>query len=190
MSRNREYNPTERTAKRAAELWKRMLRRPKFDNGDQSGNSGVAVMLAHMIPTNITEELLDAFADKLVSLIMTPDEKDPEYFPNSRMHVDYGPCHVLSGAAESVGLKIEFPWQTNMWVHADSLSVRHGYGAETVFHYALENGKWLVTTLSGPEIDKIKRYVVDGTLPEFKVESEIPEVIKLKGIALEYDLPE
>lgn len=168
--RDTSYNPTERTAKRAAELWKSMLEQPKFDNGDNSFQGGMAAAMATMIPTNTTTELLDAFAEKLVERIMTPSERDPEYFDSANLCVDYGPCPALAESAEAVGLKCQFPWKTNMWVHANDLSLRHGYGAETVYHYALENGKWLVTTLAGSEIEAIKKYVVDGTPLEFRVE--------------------
>jgi hypothetical protein len=57
-----------------------------------------------------------------------------------------------------------------MWIGEDYISVSAGYAAASVYHYPLDNGKWLVTCLSGPEIAKIKKFVTDGTLPEFTVE--------------------
>lgn len=164
------YNPTKKTADRAAELWRSMLSRPKFDNGDSSSNGGIASMMATMIPTNTTAALLDAFAEKLSERILTPSERSPDYFDCANLSVDYGPCMALSECAESVGLDCQFPWKTTMWVHADSVSVRNGYGAETIYHYALSNGKWLITTLQGSAIEDIKKHVVEGTPLEFKVE--------------------
>ncbi len=164
------YKPTERTARKAAELWKNMLRSPKFDNGDTSPMGDMATMLAEMIPVNTSDDLLEAFAEKLAERIMTPSEKYPEYFENATLRVDYDPDLTLSECADEVGLICQFPWKTNMLVRSNVVSVSHGYGAEQVNHYALDNGKWLVTTLSGSDIEKIKKFVTDGTLPEFTVE--------------------
>lgn len=168
--RDSNYNPTARTARKAAELWKNMLRGPKFDNGDTSLSGGMATVLAGMIPVNTTDELLGAFADKLAERIMTPSETSPDYYNSASLHVDYGPDLALSECADAVGLKCQFPWKTNMWVRGDMVSVSYGYGAEAVNYYALDNGKWLVTTLSGSDVEKIKKFVTDGTLPEFTVE--------------------
>jgi len=147
-----------------------MLDQPKFDNGDSSLHGFMAVSLVESIPTNTTPDLLDAFGEELVKRILTPSDHDPEYFEGSNLSVDYNPCPALSESAFAVGLECGFPWKTTMWVYADSISLRHGYGAKTVFHYALGNGKWLVTTLSGSEIELIKKHVTDGSPLEFRVE--------------------
>jgi hypothetical protein len=147
-----------------------MLRSPKFDNGDSGPVGGMASVMAMMIPTNTTDELLDKFAEELAKRIMTPSPDDPEYFPNASLHTDYGPDRVLADVAESVGLDCQFPWKTNMLVYGDYVSARCGYGASEVYHYALDNGKWLVACLHGPEMEKIKKFVTDGTLPEFMIE--------------------
>jgi hypothetical protein len=162
--------PSDLLVKRAVELWKRMLRSPKFDSGDNGPTGGMASMLASMIPTNTTEELLDAFGEELAKKILAPSEHNRDYYPNTGLHVDYGPDKNLSDAAEAAGLKVQFPWKTNMWIGEDYISVRYGYSAEVVYHYPLNDGKWLVTYLSGSEIEKIKKFVADGTLPEFTVE--------------------
>lgn len=168
--RDSKYKPTIKTARRAAELWKKMLTNPKFDNGDDSVTGFMTASLASMIPTNTTEELLDAFVEKLVEKIMTPSAHNPDFHDSSNLSVDYGPCQALADSAKAVGLNCQFPWKTSTRVYSDEVHVRHGYGAETIFHYALDNDKWLVTTLSGSEIEKIKRYIVDGDLLEFTVE--------------------
>lgn len=164
--------PTELTARRAAEIWKGMLRAPKFDNGDDSSTGCMASMMARMIPGNITEERLDAFGERLVQLIMTPSGNNGSYFPDCSLFVDYGPCVALRDAAMQAGLDCEFPWKTHVHVGEGYVSVRHGYSAEPAFHYPLGDGKWLVTPLNGhaSEIEKIKRFVIDGTLPEFTVD--------------------
>ena len=163
-----EYNPSEHTAARAALLWKRMLANPKFDNGDKGFTGIMAAGLAAMIPANTTADLLDAFEVKLREAILTPDERG--YFEAGRLSVDYGPDHILDATAKAVGLKVEFPWKTSMSIHRDYLTVRGGYSAETLNHYRLPNGKWLVTSLYGSEIEKIKKFAMDGTVPTFTVE--------------------
>jgi len=165
-----EHKPTERTAKRAAELWKRMLAKPKFDNGDNSLTGGMAVAMVSMIETNTSTELLDAFGEKLVEKIMTPCERSPDYYEATRLIVDYGPCPALDEAAKEVGLKVQFPWKTSVNVYSDTVTARYGYSAETINHYALKDGRWLITTLSGSAVEDIKSHVVDGTPLEFTVE--------------------
>lgn len=162
--------PSDLLVKRAVELWKRMLRSPKFDNGDPSPVGGMASMMAMMIPTNTTEELLDKFGEELEKNILTPSEHSRDYYPNTSLHVDYGPDKAIGDAAEAAGLQCQFPWKTNMWIGDGCVSVSAGYAAANVYHYPLSDGKWLVTSLSGSEIEKIKKFVTDGTLPEFTVE--------------------
>lgn len=163
-------NPTLRTAKKAAELWKSMLRKPTFDNGDKSEAGLFTSMLASLSPSNATDEILNVFGEKLTEKILTKSDKYPEYYPNTTLGSDYGPDLTLDQCANESGLKCQFPFKTVVWVMSDCVQVRNGYGAEAVFHYALDNGKWLVTTLCGSEIEKIKKYVTDGTPLEFKVE--------------------
>lgn len=167
--RNQEaYLPTQRTAERAAELWKRMLRSPKYDNGDASPAGGLAMMMAHAIPSNVDEEKLTVFGQELAKCLMT---RDAHGWCDTHLGVDYGPCKTLADCAKAAGLLVEFPWKTTMHVYADHLSLAYGYGAEHLNHYALSDGRWLITNLYGRDIEKIKSFVMDGTLPEFVVES-------------------
>jgi len=165
-----EMVPSEHTAARAALLWRKMLASPVFDNGDNSFAGVMSQGLAAMIPTNTNDTLLEQFEAKLREVIVTPDAERKDYYPASYLSVDYGPCEPLENAAKAVGLNVQFPWKTNMNVYRDYLTLRAGYSSETQYHYRLDNGKWLVTTLNGSEVEKIKRYVLDGTLPEFSVE--------------------
>lgn len=166
------YNPTERTAKKAAEIWKGLLRAPKYDNGDHGPTGAMTQFLVSKLKSNATEEILEVFGEELVKLILTPSDTSPDYYPNSRLHVDYDPCKPLRTAAEIAGLKMEFPWKTNMNIHADFVSVAAGYGSDWVNHYALDNGKWLVTTItaSHTELEMIKAHVMAGAPLTFKVE--------------------
>tara|TARA_R110002096_G_scaffold66682_2_gene162194 strand:- start:22071 stop:22490 length:420 start_codon:yes stop_codon:yes gene_type:complete len=132
--------------------------------------------MASMIATSMVvapeEDKLEKFGELLVDAIMTPSEDSPDYYPNTTLGSDYGPDRVLSDAAEAAGLKCQFPWKTTMWVYGDSVSVSYGYGTEAERHYLLENGNWLITTLCGSDIDKIKKFAVDSTLPEFNIETK------------------
>lgn len=168
--RNHQNAPSLKTAERAAEIWKEMLRAPKFDNGDSSFSGGMASALASMIPTNTTDELLDAFAEDLVKRIMMPSEEYPDYFSNLMLNVDYGPCRALQASADAVGLKAEFPWKTMVHVFNDFVSVTAGYAAETVYHYALADGRWLVTALMGADIEMIKDHVTTGAPLSFRID--------------------
>lgn len=156
-------------ANKAADIWKSLLKSPVYDNGDKSENGILATALAMQLPSNTTDELLDKFKEALVKKL---SEKWDEGGMHFWMDVDYGPCGILDEAAEEAGLNVQFPWKTSVSIHLESkaVSVSAGYGAEDIIHYDLENGKWLVTTLHGSEVEKIKDHVVNGTPLEFKVE--------------------
>ena len=85
------------------------------------------------------------------------------------LSVDYHPDKTLSTAAKAAGLQMEFPWKTTMWLSAGSLSLSAGYGAGSVYHYPLNDGRWLVTRLYGEDIGKVVDYVQGGK-PEFTIE--------------------
>jgi hypothetical protein len=157
--------PTAVEARYAAELWKQMLRSPKYDNGDNTFGGTVASVLATKIPSNVTEEKLEAFGEHLVKGILATAEE----WGSVSLYVDYGPTQELSDAADAAGLKMEFPWKTDVTVEAGKVGVRQGYAAEAVYHYLLDDGRWLLASLCGADVEKIKRYVTDGTLPEFRV---------------------
>jgi len=154
--RNEDREPTEQTARRAVELWKRLLKNPKYDNGAEDQANKMAQLLAMGLNKNNTDEKLKAFGDELFKKIMNKDE--PNYSRTS-LCVDYGPDKTLDDCAKAAELKMEFPWKTNMYIYKDSVSVRAGYGAESENHYPLGDGRWLVTTLSGSDIDQVIEYV-------------------------------
>ena len=161
--------PTERTADRAVELWKRMLRNPKYDNLGNTGTtqerrtSEMASLMAMTISSNVTEENLEKFGAELKRRILDESRRT--------LGADYGPDRILSECAEAAGLEVEFPWKTVMHVYDDRVSLSYGYGAEDEYHYPLEDGRWLVTKLLGSDIDKVIEYVNGGS-PEFHVEEQ------------------
>ena len=165
----KEYQPNQQIVERAAELWVRMLRRPKYDNGDNSDAGFFAQVLVRQIRSNVTEEKLEAFRASLINRLMKPNERG---YYETVLCVDYSPGGALADAAEEVGLKMEFPWKTDMYLSDRHLSLSAGHCAETKCHYPLSDGRWLITTLSGSEITKVIEYV-EGGKPEFEIESQV-----------------
>lgn len=170
---NDEWTPSEATAKRAAELWKRMLSNPKYDNVGENPSpqdaltGALARSLVAQVPNNAHDGMLEKFADLLEHKLL--DTAVAEY-ERGCISVDYGPCPLLKDVADRVGLEMEFPWKTTMWVRRNYVSVSAGYGAEPVYHYPLVDGRWLVTTLQGSDIQKVIECVETGVLPEFEIE--------------------
>lgn len=166
ICREERYTPSPVTARRAADLWRRMVESPIFDNGDRSEQGFFCKAMAESIPTESDEAKLDAFRDRLEAALL--DESIRPY-DRSGLHVDYHPDEILAQAAE--GTKIRFPCKTNMWVYNDHIGVSAGYGAETVNHYPLSEGRWLITTLSGSteEMAKVIQ-LVEGGCELFEVE--------------------
>lgn len=165
------YKPEEKIVDRAVELWKRMLKNPKFDNGDSSPTGFFAGAMAKMIPNNATDEVLQAFGEHLKNALMNIDPEYKSEYYHSYLSVDYGPDKVLHTAAEKAGLKMEFPWKTTMHLWTDHVSVSAGYGAESIYHYPLSDGRWLMTTLSGSDISKIIAYC-EGQELAFEIEGQ------------------
>ena len=106
----------------------------------------------------------------------------------NNLHVDYGPDMLLSQAAEEAGLKMEFPWKTNMWLHNDCVAVRNGYAAPVQYHYPLDEDsqQWCVTTMSGTDGDRqlllnSVRYL--GNPLELEIDNDVPNLLG-KALAL------
>lgn len=169
MYREEDYQPSPRTAKRAAFLFTELCRKPKFDNGDLSLTGMMCQTLAERLPHEPDGQKLIAFRDGLEQFLLEEDDKG---YRHASLDVDYGPSLYIANIADRIGLKVQFPWKTNVWAYRDHVTVRAGYTAETIYHYALDGGKWLVTSLSGSEVEKIKKFVLTGEVPSFTVESE------------------
>ena len=162
-----QYKPNEKIIDRAVEIWKRALLDTKYDNGDDSFQGGFASVLASMLPNNANEENLNKFGEYLKESLMNPiDNKDWYY---TSIGVDYGPDQILAESAEKAGLKVQFPWKTNMHLYETHVSFSHGYNGEHINHYPLSNDKWLITSLKGSDINKVIEYV-EGGKPIFKIE--------------------
>lgn len=164
--------PNERITDRAVALWIRMLRNPKYDNMGETGTpeerqiNAMAGKRASMRSSNATNDILALFGKELRRRIL--DSEQPLYSRTS-LSVDYGPDTILADAAEHAGLEMQFPWKTNIYIRSTCLSVSFGYGAEAVYHYPMDDGRWLVTCLHGSDIHKVIDYVTGGA-PAFDVE--------------------
>lgn len=158
-----EYKPNPIIIARAAELWKRALAAPIYQNeepGFESRPNIMAGMLAAQMAKNNTPDVLDKFGAALVEILMRPREGS-RYF-EQHASVDYGPDRVLQDAADAAGLKMEFPWKTNMTLDTDCVSFSMGYSAPRKYHYPLSGGRWLITTLYGDDMAKIIARVEAG----------------------------
>ena len=181
------YTPNERIVDRAVEIWKRLLREPKFDNGDKSFTGLMGQTFAGMVndkTNNSTDEILDKFGVELKVLLMSevtleelqgkpPAEKPFPYYHNS-LGVDYGPDWILSAAAQRAGLTTQFPWKTNMSISENYVCLGSGYAAPWVYHYPLKDGRWLLAKLSGEDVAKVIEYVEGGS-PVFEIEETVVE---------------
>lgn len=180
----KEYRQNEIIVDRAVAVWQRLLESPTYDNGDSSLTGFVASSMARMIPSNANAAKLAAFGAALKRLLMTPH---PEYgyYPTG-LCTDYGPEGTLNQAAEESGLKMEFPWKTNSWLHEDCFAISAGYRAASVYHYPMPDGRWLLTTLHGSTEDnaKLVEYAAGGR-PEFTIEDPDPGYVQAaEGIAV------
>ena len=158
-------NPTKETAKYAANIVKEWLEEVSFmDNGEQDLKRKMFMDVMSMkIQENnpISKETIEAFTEDLEQEIL---KEDDGYHPMGSIHIDYGPFKELADLADKHGIHYShFPIKTTMFIDQDHISVSKGYGSPYTYHYLLENGKWLITTLSGKDIDKIKDHIVNGT---------------------------
>lgn len=160
-----EYKPNPIIIARAAELWKRALAAPIYQNEEPGHETGLNMMTgmlaAKMAAQNApTPEALDKFGAALIESLMQPREGG-RFFERS-LTVDYGACEMLRAAAEKAGITMDFPWKTYMRIEDDSVSFSMGTGARRLYHYPLSGGRWLITTLSGDDMAKIIAQVEAG----------------------------
>jgi hypothetical protein len=96
------------------------------------------------------------------------------YWWRAILGVDYHPDLTLRYAAERAGLPSSlFSWKTTMFMTTRYVSCSIGYGAPDEYHYPLGAGRWLITDLrcDGKDIEAVKAAVLDGRLPELRVET-------------------
>lgn len=129
----------EEIAKIAATWWADKVAKPKFDNGDNSDNGGMAQLLAALGTKPVGIEAREKFISELKSKIEKRIYWEPKYerVPRMVLSVDYGPDKDLYEAAEAAGVnKMNFPWKTTMWIDKNHVSVSYGYRTPEEILYA------------------------------------------------------
>lgn len=189
----------DRILDRAIELWVRALGKPKFDNGDNSFMGAIGKSLceqnADFAKNNISdynaslEKFRHALGGKLKFLRDNHEEKRPPeeiqkekdtgknwvsevYYQINTLTVDYHPCGILMEAATEAGLSESlFSIKSSIsFYNNKAVQERFGYASETIYHYPLPNGEWLITKLQGEDMDKIINAALEGRLPELTIE--------------------
>ena len=107
----------ETAIKTAAKWWTDKLRqRAPHDNGDNSRSNQLAMILADMLTTPMSEDQLNRFQKSLEEGIDQDLKKYGDAFGVS-MGCDYGPCNLLSAAAEQAGINPHnVPYKTHTYI--------------------------------------------------------------------------
>lgn len=168
---------------RAVELWCRMLSKPIFDNGDNSETGLMATAMIGQLQGDspIPASAIENFRALLIKELRYRRDHDGEasgdadgstiYF-RTGLSCDYNPDEILSRIAVAAGVPhTAFSWKTTVWMEEDCVSVSQGYAAENIYHYPLDDGRWLICALRGSEITDVIKAVEEGRLPELTVEA-------------------
>ncbi len=166
--------------KKAVDLWCKQLLSPFFDNGDNSfiGMMGqaLATMKIEADRSKIEdmerriEVFREALTEELFRLRDCPEQD--EYF-QTWLYVDYHPCPLLAMAADKDRIPhSQFSCKSNVHIRPKFIASRFGYGADYLYHYPLEDGRWLVTTITGSddEMSKIFNHVLNGNELDFYID--------------------
>jgi hypothetical protein len=167
--------PNDRMIKRGVDIWCKKLFTPVFDNGDNSEAGGMAHVLATMNILNDKAKIddmpekVEIFREALTDILIK--ERDENEYFRGWLSVDYGPCTQLHDAAEIAGIPdSQFSIKSDVSIRCDCVSTSFGYAADHIYHYPLEDGKWLLTSLSGSDIDKIIASASKGNPLDFIIE--------------------
>ena len=112
----------------AVNWWANAIYNPKFDNGEDSMASLMALMLSSK--NSFTKEQLSTFKKELASEIIK--NLNDSYDGECSLRVDYHPEGLLFTAAKKAGIDDDtsFPWKTCMHISEKEVSVSAGYGAD------------------------------------------------------------
>ncbi len=176
---------------RAVELWCRALKRPVYDNGDNSlsgvlGNA-LQVMVADQQIAKLSDfnAAIEKFRVALVERLKFQRDHHMEFTGQKRpngepdrvwfdrcLGVDYHPNLDLKAAADVAGIPSSaFSIKSRVSFYSrDCVMSSFGYGAPYQYHYPLPDGRWLICELSGEQMPLILAAVMDGRLPELFVE--------------------
>lgn len=116
----------------AAQWWATVIKNPKFDalGGERDSNMEFAQVLMTLGNRNAPPVDTERFRDALAARLRAAPEHVRRF-----VGVDYHPDEMLEGAAHDAGVadtSFTFPVKTSMWIDADRVQVRYGYGAPVV----------------------------------------------------------
>lgn len=163
---------------RAAALWCRALRSPKFDNGDTSTNGFYAHVLSSVKIARDRRKIddMDVRINKFKFFLVKEliRERNSGLNFTNWLDTDYGPCEKLADAAEKADIPMsQFSCKSFVMMHPDKVTCSFGYRAKKIYHYSLENNSWLVTDISGgDDMQKIFKHVKDGNQMGFVIEDD------------------
>ena len=162
---------------RAVDLWCRKLHTPVFDNGDDSEHGGLSTALATLniqndkASTDNMTDRIEVFRAALTSEIVRLQE-DPDEYLMCWLATDYGPEKLLADAANKAGIPTsQFSVKSTVQMNDGYVSASFGYGAGYENHYPLPDGSWLITTLTGSDIDKVISSAISGNPLELTIEA-------------------
>lgn len=140
-------------AELTAEWWTNNLKKPVFDNGDDSPAGIFTSILQQSLVTEITDKQLDMFKNRLADFV----EKglDANKF-DIMLSVDYNPCLPLYEIAKLCGIsEHNFPIKSHTNTKKERVVARLGYSGEFKILYATK--EYWIKTIEGYK-DTIKRY--------------------------------
>ena len=123
-------------SKIASSWWTSVINNPKMDNGDNSKEGQLCMLLLKMHTQRFNPHELKKFNNELYHIIknklITFDDVNILW-----LDVDDGPNKYLSDAAQNANISCNnFPLKTTMKITKHCVKVRYGYGAEFQTLYA------------------------------------------------------
>jgi hypothetical protein len=160
---------------KAVDIWCKALHRPAFDNGDDSPNGGLGMLLAtgNCATDQAKVDMVAAvekFRAKLTANLK--DERDAESYFSVHLHTDYNPCQELAVAAENTGITENmFSIKSSVACYGSTVETSFGYGAPTTYYYYF-GGHWILTKsrLDESERPAILGAILDGRIEGFESE--------------------
>ena len=118
---------TKQQIEKAVNWWGEVLKNPKYDNGDNSGNGILTKVLTLKRQDNVSNKDIRKFQDNL-RRILEQDECDYHSFI---LTCDYTPNKNLRNATKGTNInETDFPWKTTMvFRKGGKVLVRYGYSS-------------------------------------------------------------
>lgn len=140
-------------AELTAEWWANNLKKPIFDNGDDSPAGIFTSILQQSLVTEVTDSQLNAFKNKLADFVEKALDEDKF---DIMLSVDYNPCLPLYEIAKACGIsEHNFPIKSHTNTKKERVMARLGYSGEFKILYATK--EYWMKMIEGYK-DTIKRY--------------------------------